>query len=528
MPAEAKTRGRCRRACATALAATALAAASLAGSERLDAAAEGSSSSRPPKPNVIVVVADDQDVGLFDRELMPNTFDLLDRGATSLTDFTISTPLCCPSRATQLTGQYAHNSGVTSNDPGYPSLADPANVLPAWLRRAGYKTAHVGRFLNGYRATAARSTDPAPGWDRWIGLTNLHYRDYELSLDGRPRQVHGDGPRRYATRDLHRRAAALLRELIAGQAPFYLQLDELAPHSDRLAGGACRRSALPGPMKLAPVRAVRPDARAVGERNVRDKPAYIRELPPIDRGELARIQRRMRCRAAAVRELDRGIGRIVRLLRRTGALRRTAVIFYSDNGFFNGQHRLAKSKGLPYEEAIQVPFVIRLPPGTRGSDAPARLDIPAANVDIAPTVLELAGAAPCLEQRCRTLDGRSLLDGLEDPASWPSGRAILIELDQRGHPAPGTLACAWEGVRTRGQVYVEYRSVVGRTDRHCRPTEEFEHYRLRGDPAQRRNLWPAAGRRDRRAQRRLQAELEKLRRCAGNEQTPAPGAAPCE
>ena len=99
---------------------------------------------------MIVIVTDDQDEGSFTRKLMPNTFRLMD-GGTRLTNFTIATPLCCPSRAAQLTGQYGHNNGVLTNHPGYRRLVRPDNVLPAWLREAGYRTAHVGRFLNGYR-----------------------------------------------------------------------------------------------------------------------------------------------------------------------------------------------------------------------------------------------------------------------------------------------------------------------------------------------------------------------------------------
>ena len=105
------------------------------------------------RPNIVVIVTDDQDTGSFTRKLMPKTFGLMD-GGTRLTNFTIATPLCCPSRAAQLTGQYGHNNGVLSNHPGYQKLRDPRNVLPAWLRRSGYETAHVGRYLNGYRRAA--------------------------------------------------------------------------------------------------------------------------------------------------------------------------------------------------------------------------------------------------------------------------------------------------------------------------------------------------------------------------------------
>jgi arylsulfatase A-like enzyme len=482
------------------------------------------------RPNQIVIVTDDQDDALFKRSLMPHTFRLFDEG-TRLTNFTIATPLCCPSRATQLTGQYGHNNGVLANDPGYGALRDPANVLPAWLRSAGYDTGQVGRYLNEY--AEANGAAPAPGWDRWVGLLNFHYRGYDLSLDGRRREFDGTGPRAYVTRNLGRRAAAMVGDLAAGDAPFYLQVDHLAPHSDEAARGVCTRSALPGPQLLRPVRALHLPRNPAGESDVSDKPSYIRNLPPIDHDAYEAVLHRLRCRAAAIREADRSIGKLVRALDRTGELENTAIVFYSDNGYFNGQHRVVKSKGLPYEPSIQVPFAIRLP---AGYDAvPGRLGIPAANVDIVPTLLDLAGAEPCVamaggERRCRVPDGRSLLPGLADPSSWPADRPILIEIDQRLSLAGGTLACSYTGVRQGGQVYVEYTRVARPGTRECHEVAEAEHYRLGSDPGERRNLWPPRTAADAADQRRLRAEMLRLERCSGNLSgtPPAGGAPPCE
>ena len=156
-----------------------------------------------------------------------------------------------------------------------------AASCPLWLDRAGYETAHVGRFLNGFKRAAPHGA-AAPGWDRWISLLNLHYRDYALSVDGDLSTVHGTNPRSYATRDLHRRANRMVRDLSASPDPFYLQFDELAPHSDHLARGVCDHSALPGPRGFAAIRGatgVHVPADPIGEGSVADKPSYIRELP---------------------------------------------------------------------------------------------------------------------------------------------------------------------------------------------------------------------------------------------------------
>ena len=505
-------RGKIKRiATATALLALTVGAAVATG-------AGGAGRGAAERPNVIVIVTDDQDEGSFTRKLMPNTFRLMD-GGTRLTNFTVATPLCCPSRAAQLTGQYGHNNGVLTNHPGYRRLVRPDNVLPAWLREAGYRTAHVGRFLNGFRRGG--QGDPAPGWDRWVGLMNLHYRDYALSVEGDLRTVRGTSPRRYATRDLHRRGNRILRSLIGTGDPFYLQFDELAPHSDHLARGTCAYSALPGPLGFSAIRGadgVHVPRDPSGERSVADKPSFIRALDPIGAAERAGIQRRMRCRAAAIAEADRGIGRMVRLLRAQGVLDETAFVFYSDNGFFDGQHRIVKSKGLPYEESIQVPAMIRVPDAYLDSPGPLRTDLPTSNIDVAPTVLDLADAQPCLEPGdCRRIDGRSMLDALEGDPSWSPERPILIEVDQFGDVAGGTLACTWAGVRVGEQVYVEYERVVRRGERRCGPTNEAEHYRLDADPGQKHNLWPPRESADADAQADLAATLEELRDCEGND-----------
>lgn len=472
------------------------------------------------QPNFVVVVTDDQDSSTFNPKVMPNTFDLLRDGGTRLDQFTIATPLCCPSRAAQLTGQYGHNNGVLSNNPGYGLLRAPTEVLPAWLQRAGYTTAHVGRFLNGYKYGPGGALAPGPGWDRWITLTDFHYRDFELSIDGESTWVIGDSPRQYLTRDLHRRTNALLRELIAGAAPWYLQLDELAPHSDDYARGVCERSALPGPDGFNAIRGlpgVRVPANPAGERNLNDKPSYIRRLPPIDAATRRAIQTRMRCRAAAVHEADRGIGSVVSLLRAHDELDDTVFVIYSDNGFFDGQHRIVKSKGLPYEPSIVVPAMIRIPESVLGMTPPSRFSAPTSNIDVAPTVLDLAGAAPCLEpDRCRRPDGRSMIGGLTGDEPWPADRPILIEADQQGRIAGGTLACNYAGVRTADQLYVDYVSVVDPERTGCEPSEESEHYRLDRDPKENHNLWPPRNEVDRVEQTRLHALTEQLSTCSGN------------
>jgi arylsulfatase A-like enzyme len=165
--------------------------------------------------------------------------------------------------------------------------------------------------------------------------------------------------------------------------------------------------------------------------------------------------------------------------------------------------------------------MIRVPESILGSAPPRRLRLPTSNIDVAPTILDLAGAEPCAEPGdCRRLDGRSMLGGLTGQSPWSADRPILIEVDQRGKIAGGTLACSYTGVRTRDQLYVDYASIVRRSRTSCRPSRESEHYRLDRDPRENHNLWPPANHADEVEQGQLRALMQRLSTCSGNLDSP--------
>src|SRR4051794_4511742 len=188
-------------------------------------AAAGAAATQPP--NFLIVLADDQAQNSFKRAYMPRTFaDIVDRG-TRFRDGVAAPPLCCPDRAGILTGEYPHNHGVFSNDPGYPSLRDPGDTLPVWLNRAGYRTGFIGKFLNGYSDEAG--TAPAPGFDDWFGFVGFPgYYDYNVSDDGRFRHF---GNRRgdYSTDVLTRQAQSFRAQSWGSTAPFFLGPPNEAP-----------------------------------------------------------------------------------------------------------------------------------------------------------------------------------------------------------------------------------------------------------------------------------------------------------
>ncbi len=438
------------------------------------------------RPNVVVVMTDDQTAASVARA-MPRTSRLA-RRATSFTAAIVANPVCCPSRAGFLTGQYPHNNGVDRNFPGYPRLRQKRSVLPAWLGRAGYATAHVGKFLNGYTYYRGRpgGLEPAPGWGEWYATVRpFAYFDYALSVNGRLR-VYGDADRDYLTRVMTRQAVDFIARRSRRPGPFFLSVAPWAPHRE-IAGRftripACRDAPIPDP-RDADAFAEEPLPRppSFAEPDASDKPRFVRRLA-LSRRDVAELERDYRCRLAALGGVDRMMARIFRTLRRTGELARTAIVFTSDNGELQGEHRL-DGKSLPYEESARVPLIVWLP-GGGGQGRPAQpptVDLPVANIDLAPTILELAGARPCLgRDRCRRLDGRSLLPLLAGRVP-PRDRAILISSREGDHGI-----CGFEAVRTADSTYARYRP--RRSGPGCgRPSFE-EYYGLGSDPHQLDNL----------------------------------------
>jgi len=479
-----------------ALAVAALTAVAGAGTP---ATAQGGSGD-PPQPNVIVVMTDDQTQASM--ALMPNVqADLVAAGANFANSFT-NWSLCCPSRATFYSGQYAHNHGVLGNAPpdgGFTRFND-SNALPVWLQAAGYRTIHIGKYLNGYGQDA---NDPAyvpPGWNEWsaatAGTTQSVY-DYVINRNG-SLVNYGAAPAEFK-QDVF---SDLAVEAIARNAPggpFFLGLMYTAPHS----GGPnpnpnpptnCGTSAKPAPRHAGAFdSAPLPQPPSFNEADVSDKPAAIQAQAQFTPAQINTIQRRYRCRLESLLSVDDGVGRIVDALEAAGELDQTMIVFTSDNGFFAGEHRIAGGKNRVYEEAMRVPLAIRGP----GVPAGVTIDDLAINADLAPTVADAAAATPGLAS-----DGRSLLPSAEHPDRL-RGRELLFEKgdvvddDDDGVPQTGTFAA----VRTDRYVYVQNL------------TGEIELYDLELDPGQLQNQ--AANPSFDAVEAALAARLATLRSCAG-------------
>ena len=478
------------------------------------------------QPNFVFILTDDQDLASYNRRTMPRTWRLLGGAGTTFTNHVDTTPLCCPSRAALQSGQYGHNNGVLNNKPGYADLEGKDNLLPVWLQRAGYQTAYVGKFMNGYDSYVEDRDDVAPGWDRWSILSGngLGYYDFRLTVDGKQRKEEYSG-NDYMTDVLNDRAIELIGDL-SGAAPFYLQLGQLAPHVENLnanSGGPCGGDAVPARRDEGRFAGAElPNLPSVREADVSDKPPVVSDQPPFDAAKLEQIRAQYQCRLETLPAVDRGIAEIVRALRAEGELDDTVIAFASDNGTFNGEHGLPGGKGLPYEEAARVPFVMRVPPRYLGGRKPVPLvDAPTANIDYVPTVVELAGTEPCpVAGDCRVMDGRSLVPLLSGRGGWPTQRPILTELDigKEQLQSGRGISCRYLGVRQGPWVYIRHTSLPDLATGTCAETEEVELYNHDTDPYELDNLVAVGtGARDAAVAERLSRLTDKLAECAGIE-----------
>lgn len=490
-------------------------AALLIGAGLIHLAAVGSRARRAPRtgasqsgrplahPNILVITTDDQTQAQFTETTMPFTWGFFSRHGSVFENSLADPPLCCPSRAGFLTGEYAQNHGVLTNEGGYTYLRQKANTLPVWLRHAGYRTDLVGKYLNDFPALGP---NPPPGWDRFFaaGGETIGYRDFDVGVDGTPRH-YGNGT--YST-DLYTRVAErLLQDAKRRRRPVFLWLTYNAPHTVPNGKPPCP-GAKAQPETLADYRRFANTSLqrtpALGERNLSDKDRWVRKKGPLSASQRAAVTRRWRCALSALPPIDRGFRSIIERLRRMGQLGRTIIVFTSDNGYFYGEHGIRSDKKLPYDPALRVPLAIRVPPTIATGPSPAQIEALVSNVDLAPTLLAYAHVRPCKRSdRCREVDGRSLKPLLsERTPGWTKHRAIPIELDED---------FTYKAFRTQNSMYVKL--VADRRGRLAQPDREL--YDLRSDPYQLHNLLAGRSDRARLRVRALDRRLRALVACRG-------------
>lgn len=443
---------------------------------------------RPQRPNVILIITDDQDIETLN--YMPRLKVLMADHGTTFTNMFIPSPQCCPSHVSFLTGRYPHNTGVMNN--WYPTggferfreLGGDRSTVATWLQAAGYRTARFGKYLTEYEAT----TYVPPGWSEWYAFYGSgKYFDYTLNENG-TRVDYGAGPADYSVDVLTRKVIEFI-DRVGETQPFFVLFSPAAPHGDNVPNGP----AAPAPRHrgmFAGNMAPRPPS--FNELDVRDKPEAIGSLPLLTAAQIAAIDSEYRTRLESLQSVDEAIHHLIDRLAAKGILKHTYVIFTSDNGYHLGQHRLRNGKTQVYEEDIRVPLIVRGPNVPVG----ATFEHFVLNIDFAPTIADLAGI-----RSGHSVDGQSFVELLDDrpprPHLWR--RDFLIEAYRRLPPLGN--GDAVRALRTfDGELYAEYES------------GPVELYDLRTDPYQLESLHKVTNT----AQLgRLARRLAELATCAG-------------
>jgi len=451
------------------------------------------------RPNIVFVLADDLSTNLV--RYMPSVRALARRGAT-FTNYYVTDSLCCPSRTSIFTGLLPHDSGVYTNSGprgGYRSFdrhGDGKRTFAVALQQSGYRTALMGKYLNGYkpglRAHTAHPYVPL-GWNDW-DVTGNGYEEYRYSLNENHHLVRfGTGPSSYLTNVLTRLGTKFVVEagaqVGAERQPFALEVATFAPHEPYVYAG--RDAHLFTHLHA-------PHTPAFGENDVQGNPKWLDE-PPLTRRAVYMIDRDFRRRVRAVQAIDRMVSSLERRIAAAGLSNNTYFVFSSDNGYHMGEHRLRPGKMTAFDTDIRVPLIIAGPGIRPGMHVDALAD----NVDLAPTFEQLAGhpVPP-------TVDGRSLVPLLEGrrPAAWR--RAVLVEhrgpdidVHDPDFPKPESgNPPSYEAMRMSGALYVEYAD------------GEHEYYDIAADPYELRNAYSDLGTGMRAM---LHRELTRLARCHG-------------
>jgi N-acetylglucosamine-6-sulfatase len=477
----------------------------------------------PERPNMILILTDDLDAASISH--MPNLRSMLVEQGTTFENAFVTDPLCCPSRATILRGQYPHNHQVLTNEPPsggfekFRAMGHENSTIATWLQSVGYRTIFVGKYLNSYEGTYV-----PPGWDEWYAVSG-NYMSTDLNENGTIN--HYDPEEEYLTDVLAERAAGYVGRPGGGapsffvpHKPFFMWLGTTAPH----------QPAEPAPRHadaLADVSLPRPPS--FDEKDVSDKPDWISDNPPLSPDQISFAEDLYRKRLQSMLAVDEMIGELVHTLRQSGELDNTYIVFTSDNGYHLGTHRLTAGKWTAYEEDIRVPLIVRGPGVPEGR----KLEHLVLNNDLAPTFAQLGGA-----QAPSFVDGRSLVPLLGDdpppPDEWR--RAFLVEAAAESADVPpsvddSTLVPLLTGdtlppedtrrsspldeaplkdagrpglvaVRTEDRLYVEYES------------GESELYDLERDPHELNNVYEDT---EFKQLWRLEGWLDALRECAGEE-----------
>lgn len=421
-------------------------------------------------PNVVVILSDDQPVGTTSRMTFVKS-ELQQRGIV-YRNAMVPTSNCCPSRASILTGLFAHNTRVFGNGAPYGGWATfhaqglENKTIAVALHDAGYRTGLVGKYMNHFQAQSVSGYIP-PGWDTFLSFTNVGYYNYGLNNG----TFHGTRPRDYSTDVLRKAAVRFIKSAPVGR-PLFLYFAPFGPH----------RPSTPAPRHTGLWQGRLPSYRPPSvTADLTGKPPWIAALrrPPQWRIDVARAKIQ-----ESLMSVDDAVASIVETLAEAGRLANTLIVYMSDNGVLLGDHHLLLKKNLPYDQSTRIPMIIRWDGHVVPNTKDWRL---ALNVDVAGTVARAAGIS-------FASDGIDLL-GTQVRDGFP------VESGPRGASDNSPTRPAYCGFRTPEWLYVQYAS------------GEQELYSYEADPWEVTNL---AGR------LRYKQRLESLRASAVDTCFPVP------
>ena len=422
------------------------------------------------RPNIVVIMTDD--MAASDLKWMPRTRRLIGGNGVRFDNAVANNPLCCPARATLLTGQESHNNGVWTNagpHGGYDRLSRRSR-LPQWLQRAGYRTAMIGKHLNGYEpANDGRD----PGWDYFDPTVGGVYRytDFVSYGNGRPVTVRNG----YITDYVSKASAGVIRRFEQqDRKPFFLWASYVAPHRSEPArcpvGQLCWDYPIAAKRHRTLFQKARPPSLgkpSFNEADMSDKSLPLQLLGKVDRKVVVRDYRR---RIRTLVAVDQAVSRTVGALKRAGELSRTLIVFTSDNGYALGEHRWI-GKVLPFDESMRVPLLIRGPGVARGRTA-TKL---ATTADLTATIVDVARS-----RHSRRLDGLSLKRYLANPAAVDARPGSLVQSGGFGWWWPQR-DWVYRGYREGRYTLARYRD--GTLEIYDRTIDPFEIASVADDPA---------------------------------------------
>lgn len=454
---------------------------------------------RKDKPNIVLVLVDDMDQELA--QYMPHVQQMQRQGVT-FSNYTVTDSLCCPSRVSLLSGKFPHDSSVFTNAPpdgGFEKFHRSGGeraTIGTQLQQAGYQTGLMGKYLNGYQPARTEGTPgPAmpPGWNEWAVAGNGYGEfDYRLNVNGQVVK-HANAPHDYLTDVLARRGNDFIRRNGSESKPFYLEVAPFAPHAPATPAPR-HENMFPG--------ITAPRDPSFNEPHKSDKPAWLRNRPPLTGDQIAKMDALYRKRAQSLQAVDEMLGSFQDTLEATGQAQNTDIVFTSDNGYHLGQHGLIQGKQTAFSTDVSVPLIATGPKVPAGRVMNETVE----NIDLQATFAEIAGAPVAPGNDGESFAG--LLAG-KVPADRKSVALIEhhgpnrdprdpdVQTNESGNPPTYT------AIRTSRDNYVEY------------VTGEREYYDRTRDPDELTNTYtqlPPA------YQAKLHDTLTRLASCHGSEE----------